>query len=306
MSGCISGFVGRVAVQPLDVLKIRFQLQVEPISSKHPTAGKYSGFFQSIRCIYHEEGFSAFWKGHVPAQAQAISFAAVQFLSFELISQFALHQIHRSDPQVTKLPPFSNFISGCFAGACAAIATQPLDVLRTRFIAQGSEKVYSNILNGCTMIIQTAGIRGLFLGLAPTLFLIAPQTGLQFGFYNMLTSSLHKFNDSALPLTSLETLISGAMAGALAKIIVYPLDVAKKRMQVQGFEAAREKFGKVHTSSGLRECLLITVREEGLHALFKGLTPALIKSCISVGVRFSVYNKMCMLLDTYRADRPSS
>ena len=39
--------------------------------------------------------------------------------------------------------------------------------------------------------------------------------------------------------------MSGSAAGACAKVCVYPLDVLKKRLQIRGFEKARQQFGKV-------------------------------------------------------------
>lgn len=51
----------RAIIQPLDVLKIRFQLQEEPLGGKVP--GKYNGIMQSIKLILTEETFAAFWKG---------------------------------------------------------------------------------------------------------------------------------------------------------------------------------------------------------------------------------------------------
>jgi solute carrier family 25 thiamine pyrophosphate transporter 19 len=52
----------RAIIQPLDVLKIRFQLQEEPLRGK--TKGKYTGVCQSIKLIFTEEGATAFWKGY--------------------------------------------------------------------------------------------------------------------------------------------------------------------------------------------------------------------------------------------------
>ena len=59
------------------------QLQVERLSSTNPQ-GKYWGIFQAFRCIYSEEGLSAFWKGHIPAQLLSIAYGAVQV---ELLNQ---------------------------------------------------------------------------------------------------------------------------------------------------------------------------------------------------------------------------
>ncbi|XP_074870960.1 mitochondrial thiamine pyrophosphate carrier isoform X3 [Carettochelys insculpta] len=77
LAGSASGFVTRAVISPLDVIKIRFQLQIEQISSKNPLA-KYHGILQSMHRIFHEEGLTAFWKGHVPAQLLSISYGAVQ------------------------------------------------------------------------------------------------------------------------------------------------------------------------------------------------------------------------------------
>lgn len=53
------------------------QLQIEPVSTRR-AEGKYRGLFQASRCIHSEEGLSAFWKGHIPAQLLSICFGAVQ------------------------------------------------------------------------------------------------------------------------------------------------------------------------------------------------------------------------------------
>ncbi|KAK8768429.1 hypothetical protein V5799_015106 [Amblyomma americanum] len=77
VAGAISGFVTRFLCQPFDVVKIRFQLQLDPIKASHPTA-KYTGVWRGTLCILREEGVTAFWKGHVPAQLLSVVYGGVQ------------------------------------------------------------------------------------------------------------------------------------------------------------------------------------------------------------------------------------
>ncbi|CAH8461555.1 unnamed protein product [Schistosoma turkestanicum] len=203
LAGSVSGFVARAVVQPLDVIKIRFQLQMEPI--KVSGASKYHGLIQAVKCISREEGTIAFWKGHVPAQMQSVAFTSVQFLSFEVILSW-LHEVDSlfiSDNKIFGLPitykPIGNFLCGCGAGSLAAIVTQPLDVLRTRFIAQGEPKTYGSMSHAAVSIITREGAQGFFRGIVPSLLLIAPQTGIQFAIYHSLNQMINRGKDYLHP-----------------------------------------------------------------------------------------------------------
>ena len=148
-------------------------------------------------------------------------------------------------------------------------------------------------------ILQVDGCRGLYRGLVPTLLLIAPQTGFQFGFYSLFTSLWDSaFKPLAFELSDglAKSMVCGALAGLCAKTAVYPLDLVKKRLQVQGFGDARKAFGQTSSYRGLVHCLKLTIKEEGVVALFKGLKPSLIKAMLSVGLHFSVYEQSLKLL----------
>ncbi|XP_006145877.1 mitochondrial thiamine pyrophosphate carrier isoform X3 [Tupaia chinensis] len=131
VAGSVSGLVTRVLISPLDVIKIRFQLQIERLSRSDPNA-KYHGILQAARQILQEEGPAAFWKGHIPAQLLSISYGAVQFLSFEFLTEL----VHRGSAYNAQ--EFSvHFVCGGLSACMATLAVHPVDVLRTRFAAQG-------------------------------------------------------------------------------------------------------------------------------------------------------------------------
>lgn len=111
LAGGGSGFITRALCQPLDVLKIRFQLQVEPISNK-PTS-KYRSFLQAFGLIFREEGVKAFWKGHIPAQWLSVIYGVAQFWSFELLTK----QASKLDVS-SGFAPVVNFTCGSVAGMC--------------------------------------------------------------------------------------------------------------------------------------------------------------------------------------------
>ncbi|PNH02737.1 putative mitochondrial thiamine pyrophosphate carrier [Tetrabaena socialis] len=73
-AGAIAGCIARFITGPLDVIKIRFQVQLEPIMGAG-TGGpsKYTGFGQALTTIVREEGVQA-------APSAAITFAAYDAL----------------------------------------------------------------------------------------------------------------------------------------------------------------------------------------------------------------------------------
>ncbi|KAL8587470.1 hypothetical protein ACOMHN_062203 [Nucella lapillus] len=291
-AGAISGSLTRAVSQPLDVIKIRFQLQVEPIAKGGNS--KYHSISQALWSIVHEEGWRSLWKGHIPAQVLSIAHGTVQFSSFEIFTKTAWYFLPE-ELTTSRWRPVTHTVCGSLSGCVTVFIVHPMDVLRTRLVAQGEPKVYSGLSDACRKIFIREGVSGFYKGLAPSLLQIAPQRGLQFGFYSLFiglwNQSKGTWFDSAPG--HMESVLCGSSAGMASKFIVYPLDVAKKRLQVQGFESARKRFGATQQYSGVLSCLIKVSRDQGLKGLYKGLTPALLKSALMAGCNFSVYEEVC-------------
>lgn len=57
-AGALAGCIARFVTGPLDVIKIRFQVQLEPIKGAPGIQSKYTGFAQAFGTILKEEGIT--------------------------------------------------------------------------------------------------------------------------------------------------------------------------------------------------------------------------------------------------------
>lgn len=297
VAGSVSGFVTRALISPLDVIKIRFQLQIERLCPSDPNA-KYHGIFQAVKQILQEEGLAAFWKGHVPAQILSVAYGAVQFLSFEelteLFYRINLYETHEFS---------AHFICGGLSAGAATLAVHPVDVLRTRLAAQGEPKIYNTLREAVSTMYRTEGPWVFYKGLAPTVIAIFPYAGLQFSCYR----SLKHAYDWVIPpdgkqTGNLKNLLCGCGSGVISKTLTYPLDLFKKRLQVGGFEHARSAFGQVRSYRGLLHLTRQVLQDEGTQGLFKGLSPSLLKAALSTGFMFFWYELFCNLFHCIRRE----
>uniref|UniRef100_A0A1I8PZF9 Mitochondrial thiamine pyrophosphate carrier n=1 Tax=Stomoxys calcitrans TaxID=35570 RepID=A0A1I8PZF9_STOCA len=282
-AGAAAGFFTRTVTQPFDVLKIRFQLQMEPVSEDHPS--KYRSMMQASKLIYKEEGLFAFWKGHNAGQLLTMIYTIFQFWSYEQID-LKLRQYEYLDANKN----LRHFLSGGVAGCVGTTISMPFDVVRTRVVGQDPNH-RSSVIHIFPNIIRTEGFYGLFRGLGTTLIQIGPLIGFNFAFY-------HKTNDLFLTMAEppnhhlpvVVHLLTGGVAGVVSKAIVYPLDFIKKRLQLQGFQNARRTFGRNQVCFGIGECIRLTYKDEGILGFYKGMNPTLIKSGLTTALYFSLYD----------------
>lgn len=95
-------------------------------------------------------------------------------------------------------------------------------------------------------------------------------------------------------------MVAGSAAGLVAKTMVYPLDLARKRLQIQGFEHGRKGFGKFFRCHGLIDCLVVSAKNEGAKGLFKGLWASQLKAAATTALHFTAYEQALILLNSLR------
>lgn len=299
-AGAVAGLVSRFCIAPLDVLKIRLQLQyhslTDPLSAPSPGRPRTaSGVLQVARDILRNEGITGFWKGNIPAEGLYLSYGAVQFLTYRTTNQVL--DTFAEDGKLEIPGTVKSFVAGAVAGMAATTATYPLDLLRTRFAAQGTEKVYKGLLSSIRDIIRHEGPTGFFRGFNAGVGQVVPYMGLFFAMYEGAKPILAGVK---LPFGSGDA-ISGMTASILSKTAVFPLDTVRKRLQVQGPTRSRYIGGAripVYDRGVLRTITMIAQRE-GWRALYRGLGVSLVKAAPTSAVTMWTYERALKFLQSF-------
>ncbi|XP_075656248.1 mitochondrial thiamine diphosphate carrier 2-like [Castanea sativa] len=304
-AGAIAGGISRTVTSPLDVIKIRFQVQLEPTSSwpllRSNLSGtsKYTGMFQATKDILREEGLPGFWRGNVPALLMVMPYTAIQFTVLHKLKTFASGSSKSKDH--IQLSPYLSYVSGALAGCAATVGSYPFDLLRTILASQGEPKVYPTMRSAFVDIVRARGFRGLYAGLSPTLVEIIPYAGLQFGTFdtfkrwtlawNRIRASNSGLNYTEDGITSFQLLLCGLAAGTCAKLVCHPLDVVKKRFQVEGLPRHPRYGARVEHRAykNMFHALRQILQMEGWAGLYKGIVPSTVKAAPAAAVTFVAY-----------------
>lgn len=281
VAGAVAGAGARLATAPLDLVRIRRQLD-RSVTYPRPT------LMASFATIMKDEGgVLALFRGSLAATYLWIGYSAVQFGVYAHIKSW----LESHDDSMRPHPTVVAFVSGGAAGLCATVATYPFDICRTTFAARGMPSLPSiqssfadpnptfrppkSLYQFATAFYRQKGIRGFYAGCGPASIQIIPYMGLNFAIYDLLTSG-----DRAVALSA----YAGTISGSFSKIIVYPIDTVKKRIQAQAV------FGPAgDTYFGMVDCFVKIFRHEGYAAFYSGLVPSVLKTGIATGLSFSLY-----------------
>ncbi|KAI8877449.1 mitochondrial carrier [Backusella circina FSU 941] len=294
--GAMAGIISRFVIAPLDVVKIRMQLQTHrtTFGSRIVTGDvKYLKISQAMKTILKEEGIKGLYKGNLPAEYLYLTYNTVEFWTYKELESF-LESIDKNK----RLPhTFKTFGCGMVAGCAATTATYPFDLLRTRFALQSTEQHYTSIAQAVRSIyVEEGGVRGFYRGLWPAIIQIMPYMGLLFASYDAFAAGFKKLRDENILSAKYKPshdMISGALSGFFSKTLIYPFDLVRKRLQVQG-----------QTYEPWLKCLKSIVVKEGFKSLYKGLAPSLLKVAPANAVTFMVFEETKDLILLFKDNNP--
>ena len=194
-------------------------------------------------------------------------------------------------------------VSGAVGGALALGITYPLITLST--IAQTAakkkeeqennkpelkptvslttlEKIHYAIVNNpaylaAKEIIQEKGIFGLYAGLESALYGITLTNFIYYYFYELTSNVFIKANGNKRKgLSTIQSIITGAIAGAFTCVGSNPFWVANTRMMTQKKKQEGKEDQDKPTSNSTFKALVDIVENDGFGALFAGVLPALV------------------------------
>lgn len=281
LAGGLSAAATKTMTAPLSRMTILLQVSNESLGSS-------KGFVSSVKSVVQTEGYRSLWKGNLVSVVHKIPYGSVNYYAYECTKVGMLKPFWRSETDPGILVRFS---SGLVGGACASALTYPLDIVRTRLATASGGG--GTVMGTVKEILRTeGGVWGLTKGLPATVVCQSFNLAINFAIYESLQVRLIQVEkDLVLKYLGPEyvsnrqrgswvsSLVCGACAGTTASLLVFPLDLVRRRQQVS--------LGTSKPS--ILTVLKQVVQADGVKGLYRGIVPELVKVVPAVAMNFYFY-----------------
>jgi len=173
-AGAVAGFGQVVITCPMEICKIRMQLE-----NKKP--------LQVLKDI----GVRGLYRGTLACWIRDVPFSMLYFPAYHMSKAYYKH--HSEDGELSTA---QMFITGLGSGTVSAALVTPMDVVKTRI--QGSDPRWNKlgVMGSFQEIYKQEGFRALWKGLSTRLFTRGPQFAITVGAYEFLQKRLLGFVQS--------------------------------------------------------------------------------------------------------------
>lgn len=141
--------------------------------------------------------------------------------------------------------------------------------------------MYKNLLDALIKIVQEEGPAELYRGLTPSVIGVIPYAATNYYAYDTLRKAYKKAFKKE-EIGSIMTLLIGSAAGAISSTATFPLEVARKHMQVGALSGRQVYKNVLHALASILE-------QEGIQGLYRGLGPSCLKLVPAAGISFMCY-----------------
>lgn len=265
------------ATNPLDVVKVRLQLQGELSASG---SKEYSGWLSGMARIVAAEGPRGLYRGLAPSLLRESTYSAMRLGLYEPFR----HTFSEALGGTTLLV---RFLAGACSGMLGSAIATPTDLIKVRLqAARGPVGAGPGLLaTAAGIVAKEGGVVALWQGVGPNVQRAALLTATQVGSYDQIKGQLKATGAATgLPWLAAEGLPLHAAcafaAGLVAALATTPVDVAKTRLMSQG---------QARKYSSTLDCLLKTAAAEGPLAVYKGFWPTWMRLGPHTIITFTVF-----------------
>ncbi|KAI3504945.1 hypothetical protein L1887_26757 [Cichorium endivia] len=289
VEGGIASIVAGCSTHPLDLIKVRMQLQGEsaPVGNANlrPAFAYNGGGVTTVEMAHPAPpvvrsgpvsvGVKIFRTEGVAALFSGIS-ATVLRQTLYSTTRMGLYEIFRekwTDRDTGNFSLTRKITAGLLAGGIGAAVGNPADVAMVRMQADGRLPVaqrrnYKGVADAITRMVKQEGVTSLWRGSSLTVNRAMIVTASQLASYDQIKETIIK---QGVMADGLGTHVTASFAaGFVAAVASNPVDVIKTRVMNM-----RVEEGVAPPYKGAVDCALKTVKAEGPMALYKGFIPTI-------------------------------
>lgn len=284
VEGGIASVVAGCSTHPLDLIKVRMQLQGESTQASNPNLrpalANPPGSVQPPRPVartgpiavgvklVQQEGVSALFSGVSATILRQLLYSTTRMGLYDMMKK------KWSDPNsATGMPLTRKIAAGLTAGGIGAVVGNPADVAMVRMQADGrlppaQRRNYKSVVDAISKMVKDEGVISLWRGSSLTVNRAMLVTASQLASYDQFKEMIL---EKGVMRDGLGTHVTASFAaGFVAAVASNPVDVIKTRVMNMKVEP-----GVAPPYSGALDCVLKTVRAEGPMALYKGFVPTI-------------------------------
>ncbi|OAJ37047.1 hypothetical protein BDEG_21119 [Batrachochytrium dendrobatidis JEL423] len=293
VAGALAACGAVTFTNPWEVVKTRLQLQGELqarlAKGTNAPPKQYPNAFSAFGRIFKAEGFKGIQKGLAPAYIYQTLLNGTRLGLYDPLKaviqssvDYAALSLSNGEKVNTPIAPaFAMVTSGAMSGVLGAFIASPLFLIKTRMqsytkgsiLAVGHQHSYvtKGTLHSLATVYRQGGIKGLWRGVDASMMRTGVGSAVQLSSYDgckqaLLQSGWFDAVHDGHGGIALHFMASLATS-LLVCIAMNPFDVASTRMYNQ-HSTADGKTGSLYKSGF--DCLVKTVRAEGVSALYKG------------------------------------
>ncbi|GKU06065.1 solute carrier family 25 member 45 [Fusarium langsethiae] len=295
-AGYLSGAVGIIIGNPLDVIKVRRQAQQASPAPVLPSCPIPTGTVGGTPAISQGTPFGT---RLLRSYTSLVTGTAAPILGYGALNALLFVSYNRTESALNRVfltsgNLWNTWIAGAVGGLATWIVSTPTELIKCR--AQLASPPMSSMAIA-KQIWKNQGIRGLYFGGAVTALRDSIGYGFYFWSYELSTRWLATEPEerTSFQHEAAKVLFCGGLAGVVTWASVFPLDVIKTRVQAQTLGEPVETSQLLRTSgprtsrAGALQIAQEAYQEGGTRVFFRGMTVCSVRAFIVNAVQWAVY-----------------